>query len=133
MGATITPTHAELLTVLMLTPLDGEITYTDEGQDNMQRARWGLEAMATFAPLAYCNRDLADLAQDGDLDNVAGDLIANILHAARHLGFNPAKAFRNAASHYNAEIAGELTRGNDEPSEDPADVPDAPPGIFVDA
>jgi hypothetical protein len=67
---------------------------------NEDRAAWAEDACATFAEIT--GQDM-----ENDLQEIIGDLIANLLHLANQQGMCAEDRLENGLMHYTAEIAEE--------------------------
>lgn len=86
------------------------------GMTNGQRAEWGRIAVKAFGSEVYNS-------EDEDLETTVSDMMANVLHLAAAMGYDPETFMddvqRRALSHYEAEAVEEPHEEGEEGSEPP--------------
>jgi|GEM_PF-2979809 len=78
---------------------------------NEGRARSVITALEAFAQHAYGGQSLNEVSDDSELESLATDLIANIMHWCDTKNISPEDVVERAERHYDAEWAEENTNG----------------------
>ena len=76
---------------------------------NDDRASWAKEALAVFTGRTF-GGDHPDIMERDDLECAIGDLVADLLHFARHQGFDTVLILRTAILNFDAELREEAHR-----------------------
>ena len=78
--------------------------------DNVIRAAFAAEALTTFTSRCMGGSDPRDM-HHGDLGDSLGDLVGDLLHLARLLGFDVDEILQQARGHYDYEVTHERIDG----------------------